>query len=97
PATTDPRWPVACSKCAQPFEQKDEFQLFTRQLYVRPDTGERMTLADAPPGGHDWMIDSRCSNCTRKDDNEHFCWVRHGSPEDGTLHVDKVGNTCAAG
>lgn len=49
------------------------------------------------PDGHDWMIDSRCSNCTRKDDNDHFCWVRNGRPEDGTLHVDKNGNTCSAG
>jgi hypothetical protein len=32
-----------------------------------------------------------------KDDNIHRCWVRHGRPEDGTLHVDKAGNTCRAG
>lgn len=49
------------------------------------------------PDGSDWMIDSRARNCTMKDDNEHFCWVRHGRPEDGTLHVDKNGRTCAAG
>ncbi|BCH11921.1 hypothetical protein MesoLj131c_61790 [Mesorhizobium sp. 131-3-5] len=49
------------------------------------------------PGNRDWQIDSRASNCTMPDDNEHFCWVRHGSPEDGTLHVDKNGHTCAAG
>jgi hypothetical protein len=49
------------------------------------------------PDGSDWMIDSRASNCTMKDDKEHFCWVRHGRPEDGTLHVDKNGKTCAAG
>ncbi|TGT72893.1 hypothetical protein EN802_13520 [bacterium M00.F.Ca.ET.159.01.1.1] len=49
------------------------------------------------PGNHDWLIDSRAKNCTMPDDNEHFCWVRHGRPEDGTLHVDKNGHTCAAG
>jgi len=43
------------------------------------------------------MIDSRASNCTMPDDNAHRCWVRHGRPEDGTLHVDKNGLTCAAG
>ena len=48
------------------------------------------------PGGS-WRIDSRASNCTMPNDNEHRCWVRHGRPEDGTLHVDKNGNTCAAG
>lgn len=48
------------------------------------------------PGG-EWMIDARASNCTRRDDNTHKCWVRHGKPENGTLHVDKNGNTCSAG
>lgn len=49
------------------------------------------------PDGQDWMIDSRASNCTMKDDVLHHCWIRHGSPEAGDLHVDKNGNTCAAG
>ena len=48
------------------------------------------------PGGL-WPIDERASNCTVPDDNEHRCWIRHGRPEDGTLHVDKNGLTCAAG
>lgn len=46
------------------------------------------------PGG-DWCIDSKASNCTRKDDNVHKCWVRHG--EAPNLTVDKNGNTCSAG
>lgn len=46
------------------------------------------------PGGH-WIIDSRCSNCTKKDDNVHSCWVRHGTPPNIT--VDKNGVTCSAG
>lgn len=49
------------------------------------------------PDGHHWFIDGRASNCTMKGDDMHRCWVRHGRPEDGTLHVDKNGNTCAAG
>lgn len=49
------------------------------------------------PGPHDWCIDSQASNCTMPSDNVHRCWVRHGRPEDGTLHVDKNGNTCQAG
>lgn len=48
------------------------------------------------PGG-EWVIDSRASNCTMPDDDEHRCWIRHGRPEAGTLHVDKNGKTCAAG
>lgn len=49
------------------------------------------------PDGHHWFIDGRASNCTMKDDDVHRCWVRRGRPEDGTLHVDKNGVTCAAG
>lgn len=46
------------------------------------------------PGGP-WCIDSDASNCTRKDDKVHKCWVRHGVAPDIT--VDKNGDTCAAG
>lgn len=49
------------------------------------------------PNGEHWDITSRASNCTLKDDRTHRCWITHGSPEDGTLHVDKNGTTCAAG
>lgn len=49
------------------------------------------------PNGMHWEIDGRASNCTMPDDPEHYCWVRHGRPEDGTLHVDKNGKTCGAG
>ena len=54
------------------------------------------TLAVRIPG-YTWIIDDRCSNCTLPDDIAHRCWVRHGSVEDGTLHVDKNGLTCSAG
>jgi hypothetical protein len=47
------------------------------------------------PHDHDWIVDGRCSNCTRKDDSTHRCWVRHGAPPDVT--VDKSGDTCSAG
>lgn len=47
------------------------------------------------PGGHIWHIDGRASNCTMREDHEHRCWVRHGTPPN--LTVDKSGNTCAAG
>jgi hypothetical protein len=46
------------------------------------------------PGGP-WNIDSRASNCTLPDDNEHRCWVRHGDAPRVT--VDKAGLTCGAG
>lgn len=133
PPHDDPRWPVKCDTCSQPFSTDDHWQEFANCIYVCRETGMRTTLRDAPPGacwdatwiaedrdesmrgcawmtgpdgrclivrcpdGHDWIIDSRASNCTMKDDNHHWCWVRHGKPENGTLHVDKNGKTCAAG
>jgi hypothetical protein len=48
------------------------------------------------PGG-EWNIDSRASNCMMPDDRLHRCWVRHGDPETGRIHVDKNGHTCSAG
>jgi hypothetical protein len=47
------------------------------------------------PGGHEWHIDGRASNCTMPGDNVHKCWVRHGEPP--VITVDKNGPTCAAG
>lgn len=47
------------------------------------------------PDGHDWCIDSECSNCTMPEDKVHKCWVRHGEPP--MLTVDKNGFTCKAG
>ena len=58
-----------------------------------PDEQGRI-LSVQTPGGK-WIIDSRCSNCTKPDDNGHRCWVRHGEPPNVT--VDKNGGTCAAG
>ena len=50
------------------------------------------------PNGHQWSIDQRASNCGRREDKTHRCWVRHGDPEKGEpVHVDKNGDTCTAG
>jgi hypothetical protein len=59
------------------------------------NTEDGRILVCKTPGG-EWIIDSYASNCTRPGE-EHACWVRHGKPEDGTLHVDKTGDTCQAG
>jgi hypothetical protein len=58
------------------------------------DNATESPLLVCTPGG-DWNIDSRCSNCTLKDDRTHRCWVRHGEPPNIT--VDKNGKTCSAG
>src|ERR1044072_2413872 len=50
------------------------------------------------PQGGEWVVDSRCSNCTLPNDNVHKCWIRHGNPrKPETLLVDKNGVTCKAG
>lgn len=53
-------------------------------------------IACVLPDGTHWHIDSVANNCTKTDDREHRCWVRHGS-KPGVIHVDKQGLTCAAG
>jgi hypothetical protein len=71
-----------------------------------------ITLVVRTPGG-DWMVDAECANCTRTQwgpkeidgvmrekvwlGRTHYCWVRHGDPRTGNVHVDKNGNTCSAG
>lgn len=66
----------------------------TGQLGPGPD-GQYL-IAICPNGRH-WCIDSRASNCTMPEDNNHKCWVRHGDPRLGNVHVDKNGVTCQAG
>lgn len=74
--------------------------------HVGPDG---LCLIVKTPGG-DWVVDGQCSNCTRPQElpvegkpgwtrfvRTHWCWVRHGDPRTGEIHVDKDGNTCAAG
>ncbi|MDX2277755.1 MAG: hypothetical protein NW206_20070 [Hyphomonadaceae bacterium] len=62
-----------------------------------PDGRYLVCVVHGEPHRHHWHIDGRASNCTRPEDDAHRCWVRHGSPEQGTLHVDKAGDTCDAG
>jgi len=62
----------------------------------RPGRDGRVLICRMPDG-HDWVIDSRANNCTLPLDDKHWCWVREGRPEDGTLNVSKSGRTCSAG
>lgn len=118
PDHDDPRWPTRCA-CGYEFSAEDEWQHFHDRIMRRTDTGETLTIRDAPdgamwdaywypckgpdgrcvvarcPGGADWIIDGRATNCALPDDTEHRYWVRHGEPP--RLTVDKNGLTCAAG
>lgn len=50
PPHDDPRWPRKCEGCAYEFQPEDTWQLFQELLYVRSDTGEEVTLREAPVG-----------------------------------------------
>lgn len=80
----------------------DAYWFYTDRATGEPEEGARTGpdgryLIVICPNGQQWTVDGRASNCTMRDDETHRCWVRHGRPEDGTLHVDKNGHTCAAG
>lgn len=64
--------------------------------YGRPGPDGKALVVKLPNGLF-WYVDSRASNCTLKDDNIHFCWVRHGDPAGCEVTVDKNGHTCSAG
>lgn len=49
PYDGDPRWPAHCA-CGYAFTDDDTYQLFSESLWRREDTGEEMTLRDAPAG-----------------------------------------------
>ncbi len=53
--------------------------------------------AGRPDEGYWWDTNNRASNCDMPDDTQHRCWVVHGHPADGDLHIDKAGLTCNAG
>lgn len=54
----DPRWPTQCA-CGYAFREEDEWQRFVEMIYRRVDTGEELTLRDAPPGAmwEAWWLD----------------------------------------
>jgi hypothetical protein len=55
PGHEDTRWPAVCA-CGYAFREEDEWQRFVERLYARVDTGEEMTLRDAPAGAM-WEAD----------------------------------------
>lgn len=57
---------------------------------------DKLAIMCVCPDRWHWPIDGRASNCTMKDDDNHRCWVRHGTVSE-RVHVDKKGFTCAAG
>lgn len=58
---------------------------------------DKRALMVVLPGVHHWHVDGTSNNCTLPGDPVHKCWVRSGSVDQATVHVDKNGNTCSAG
>jgi hypothetical protein len=57
PAHDDPRWPTKC-ECGYEFKEEDHWQVFGSRWYQRGDTGDFLTLQNAPPGAmydQDWL------------------------------------------
>lgn len=54
----DGRWPKTCA-CGYHFQEEDRWQRFTDDIYVRKDTGEEMTIQEAPAGAmwYAWWMD----------------------------------------
>jgi len=50
PPLTDERWPTKCDKCGVEFEPSAHAHVLTTELYRRHDTGQLLTLNEAPPG-----------------------------------------------
>lgn len=49
------------------------------------------------PDGHIWRVDGEATNCTRKGDKAHRCWLREGEPPYVTAGKHPHEFTCSAG
>lgn len=41
-------------------------------------------------------IDGVASNCDKKDDRDHRCWIRHGTPPNITVNKDVINQPASA-
>lgn len=65
----DPRWPLICSACAQPFLEDDQWQVNFKEVYTRSDTGETVAFRGyGDPEFRGALFDS---------------WYLHGGPRAG--------------
>lgn len=89
-ADDDPRWPNACG-CGFEFSADVDKQVFHRGLYRRADTGEIMTIEDAPPGAiwdATWMHDS--AQWCGADGKALMCKC----PDGHDWHIDGLASNC---
>lgn len=84
-------WPTHCA-CGYEFQMNDQWQLFSDHIYRRADTGEEMTLREAPEGAMwnaFWM--SGHGGWTGDDGRSIICRV----PKAHDWHIDGPASNCA--
>lgn len=87
PPPDDPRWPTSCT-CGYHFEETDPYQGFVEPLYRRIDTGEELTVPEAPVGAM-WYDPSLDQFYTPQ--LEHCLVVK---TPDGQWTIDSQANNC---
>ncbi len=85
-----PSWPTHCA-CGYEFTDADDRQLFSSHIYRRADTGEEMTLRDAPDGAmwDAWWFHGHTGWCG-DDGMALMCKV----PVNHDWHIDGPCNNC---
>lgn len=89
PAHDDPRWPIRC-QCGYAFLEDDYWQRFAEQIWRRVDTGEEMTIADAPAGAM-WEAPWLDQFQTPQGPNFHNLMVKTPG---GEWAIDSQANNC---
>lgn len=91
----NPRWPAKCEGCDYRFMDADEWQDFTRQVYIDKATGRTYTLDERIPGmmwDASWMgenmhgPDGRCLVVVCPDGHE---WMIDGPASNCTMPNDR--------
>lgn len=87
PSHSDSCWPQKCA-CGYEFQEEDRWQRFTDDIYVRKDTGEEMTIRDAPAGAmwYAWWADQ-----FQVPQDEHNLVVKTPG---GEWQIDSQANNC---
>lgn len=87
----DPRWPVKCDHCDYHFTPEDQWQVFGKCLYRRVDTGEVMSIKEAPAGAL-WRATYQ-EDCASLVGADGQCWMCK-LPGGHEWMIDSRANNC---
>ncbi len=87
PPKDDPHWPKQCT-CGYVFQDDDHWQRFDEQLFRRVDTGEEMTIAEAPAGA---MWEAPWLDQFHVPQGEHNLMVKTPG---GDWDIDSIASNC---